>query len=125
MSFSTKKVGEKQYVLLTFEGDVTIMELEESRTAIKNILLESVEFKKILVDMQRASLAVSIIGIHKFVSSHRDELPPGCLIAVIVHPNDWANAFFAETVANNRGVCMKAFRNDLHAYAWLEISDKE
>jgi hypothetical protein len=122
MSFVAKKVKEKQCVLLTFKGDVTIWELEESRAAIKNILQEAREYKKILVDMQKASLAVSTINIHQFVSSHVDELPPGCLIAVIVHPNDWATAIFAENVAFNRRVYLRAFRDDLHAYAWLGIS---
>jgi hypothetical protein len=125
MSFVARKVDDKRYLLIDFEGDVTISELEESRAAIKDILQESGKLKEILVDMQKASLAVSINDIHQFVSSHRDELPPGCLIAVIVHPNDWATALFAETVAFNRGIYMRVFQNNLHAYAWLGITDRK
>jgi hypothetical protein len=125
MSFVVKKEDEKRYVLLDFEGDVTISELEQSRAAIKNVFKESKVLKEILVDMQKASLAVSTTEIHQFVSSHRDELPPGCLIAVIVHPNDWATALFAETVAYNQGIYMRVFENELHAHAWLGITDQK
>jgi hypothetical protein len=125
MSFIARKVDDKRYLLVDFEGDVTISELEESRAAIKNLLQESGKFKEILVDMQKASLAVSTNDIHQFVSAHRDVLPPGCLIAVIVHPNDWATALFAETVAYNRGIYMRVFQNNLHAYAWLGITDRK
>jgi hypothetical protein len=125
MSFVAEKVDDKRYLLIEFEGDVTISELEESGAAIKGILQESGKLKEILVDMQKASLAVSTTEIHQFVSSHRDELPPGCLIAVIVHPNDWATALFAETVAYNRGIYMRVFQDNLHAYAWLGITDRK
>jgi hypothetical protein len=125
MSFIARKEDDKRYLLIEFEGDVTISELEESRAAIKNILQESRKFKEILVDMQKASLAVSTNDIHQFVSSLRDEFSPGCLIAVIVHPNDWATSLFAESVAYNRGIYMRVFQNNLHAYAWLGITDRK
>ncbi len=125
MSFVAEKVDDKRYLLIDFEGDSTISELEESRASIKNILQESKKFREILVDMQKASLAVSTNDIHQFISSHRDELPPGCLIAVIVHPKDWDTALFAETVAYNRGIYMRVFQNNIHAYAWLGITDQK
>jgi hypothetical protein len=125
MSFVVKKDNEKRCILLDFEGHVTISELEESHAVITNILRESTKFKKILFDMQKASLTVSTIHIHQFVSSQKNVFYPGCLIAVIVHPNDWATALFAEDVAHNRGIYMRVSRNTLHAYAWLEITDQK
>jgi len=124
MSFVAEKVADRQYVLLAFEGTVTISELEQSRATVKDILRESIGYKKILVDMREVSFAVSTIDIHRFVSSHKDELPASCQMAVIVHPRDWETAIFAENVAHMRSVYMRAFRDDLHARHWLGISDK-
>ena len=124
MPFVAENREDKRYVLLDFEGSVTMSELEQSRTALKAILHGTSGYKKVLVDMQKISHSVSTIDIHKFVSSHKNELPPGFLIAIIVHPKDWADAMFAENVAHNRGVFLRVFQNDLHARAWLGISDK-
>src|SRR5512136_3403701 len=66
MSFVVKKEDEKRYVVLDFEGDVTVSELEQSRAAIQNVLQESKVLKEILVDLQKASLAVSTTEIHQF-----------------------------------------------------------
>jgi len=123
MSFVAEKVDEKRYVLLDFECSVTISELEQSRTAIKGLLRESSGYRKILVDMRKVSLAVSTIDVHRFVASHKDELPAGCLIAVIVDPKDWEIAIFSENVAHMRGVYLRAFRDALQARNWLGISD--
>ena len=117
-----KEIG-RQYVRLEFEGSVPIGKLEQSRVALKNILRESGGYSKALVDARRSSVALSIPDIYHFVSSHGAELPPGLRLAVIVKQEDWAAASFAEDVARNRGIHMKVFREDLHARAWLGMSD--
>jgi hypothetical protein len=124
MPFVAEKREDKRYVLLDFKGGVTISELELSRTALKAILHETNGYKKVLVDMQNISCSLSAIDIHNFVSAHKNELPLGFLIAVIVHPKNWDAAIFAENVAHNRGVFMRVFRDDLHARAWLGVSDQ-
>ncbi|HET6489120.1 MAG TPA: hypothetical protein VFG28_05105 [Syntrophales bacterium] len=123
MSFVVQKKDEKRYALLAFKGGVTISELEESRRALKDIALASNGYRKIIVDMQEASLAASTLDIHQFFASNKVEPPTACLIAVVVNPNNWADALFAENVARNHGICLRVFRNDFHARAWLGISD--
>ena len=123
MPFIVEKVEDEQYVSLEFTDILTISMLEQSRSALKVILSSPHAYRKILVDMQKVVLAVRDYDILQFVSSHKDELPAGCLIAVIVQPRDWDTAIFAETVAHNRGIYMRVFRNELHARAWLGISD--
>ena len=121
MTFVAKIIDEKRYVRLDFDGTVTISELEQSRTILKSTLHESNGYKKIFVDLQKASLAVSTIDIRRFVSSHKNELPAGCMIAVFVHSKDWDAAQFTEDVAYIHGVFLRVFRNELHAYNWLEV----
>jgi|GEM_PF-1611349 len=124
MSFVAERVDDKRYVLLDFKGSVTISELEQSRAATKGILRESNGYMKILVDMREVSFAVSTVDVHRFVASHKDELPAGCLIAVIVDPKNWETAIFSENVAHMRGVYLRAFQDNLQALNWLGISDK-
>jgi hypothetical protein len=124
MSVVAKMIDEKRYVLLNIDGRVKISDLEQSRTILKSTLHESNGYMKILVDIRNASLAVSTIDIHQFISSHKDELPSGCLIAMIMRPKDWDTAIFAEDVAHNRSIHLRVFRNDIHSYDWLGISDK-
>ena len=125
MAFVMEKIEDRRHVRLEFEGRVTILKLEQDRTVLKSILHESDGYRKALVDMRKAFLAVSTIDFHRFISSYRNELPAGFQIAVIVQPGDWTAATFAENVACNRGIYMRMFRNDLHARAWLGISDND
>ena len=125
MAFFLEKAEDRRYLRLTFEGSVTIKELVQSQTALKMSLSESDGYKKALVDMRKAPSALSGIDIHQFVSTHKKELPPGFLIAVIVEPDNWAAAIFAENIAQNRGIYMRVFRDEMHAFAWLGISDEE
>lgn len=125
MTFVLEKMEGRRCVRLEFDGRVTISDLEQSRTILKDILRESEGTRKVLVDMRKASLDVSTIDVHQFVSSHRNELPADLLIAVIVQPKDWAISIFAENVAHNRMTYMRVFRDDLHACAWLGIHDPD
>jgi len=123
MPFIVEKVEDEQYVSLEFTDILTMSILEQSRSALKVSLYSCNAYRKVLVNMQKIVLAVRDYDIRQFVSSHKDELPAGCLIAVIVNPRDWETAIFAETVAHNRGIYMRVFRNELHARTWLGISD--
>ncbi len=123
MPFIVEKVENEKYVRLEFTDILTVSMLEQSRSALKVILYSSHSYRKLLVDMQKIILAVRDIDIFNFVSSHKEELPAGCRIAVIVHPRYWDKAIFAETVAFNRSIYMKVFQNELQARAWLKISD--
>jgi hypothetical protein len=122
MPFVAKMIDEKKCMLLDFDGRVTISELEQSRTILKSTLHESKGYKNILVDMRKASLVVSTIDIQRFVSLHRDELPLGCMIAVVVPSADWDTALFAEDAAYIHGVLLRVFQNHHQAYTWLGIS---
>jgi hypothetical protein len=122
MPFVAKMIDEKRYVLLDFDGRVSISEIEKSRMILKSTLHESNGYRKILVDMQKASLVVSVIDIQRFVSSYKDELPEGCMIAVVVPSAAWDTALLAEDAAFIHGVLLRVFRNHHQAYTWLGIS---
>lgn len=123
MRYVLEQMADGRCIRFEFDGRVTISDLEQSRRVLKDILRESDGTRKVLVDMQNASLEVSTIDIHQFVASHRDELPADLCVALLVQSKDWSNAIFAENVAYNRSLCLRAFRDDLQARAWLGMSD--
>lgn len=122
MPFVAKMIDEKRYVLLDFDGRVTISELEQSRTILESTLHESNGYKKTLVDLRKAALVISTVDIQRFVLSHKDGLPAGCMIAVVVHSAAWDTALFAEDTAYMHCVLLRVFRNHHQAYTWLGIS---
>ena len=125
MAFVVTKVEDKRNILIEFEGRVTVSDLEKSREALKAILAESDKYRTSLVNMRRANLDVSTIDIHDFILSQKSELPDGFLVAIIVQQKDWGNAIFAETVAYNRGISLRAFQNSTLAYDWLGLGDEK
>ena len=119
MSCVVRKIKDRQYILLEFGDIVTISELEQGRITLKELVEKSNEYRKALVDMRNASLAVSAIDIHQFISSYVDELPLGCLIALVMQPKYWNIAILAEKSTSNHGIYLKAFENYIYASAWL------
>ena len=107
MPLVAKMLDEKRYVRLDFDGRVSISELEQSRTILKSTLHESNGYRKILVDMQKASLVVSIIDILRFVSSYKDELPEGGF-DLEAHVKEIERGYIAQALQRAGGVQVKA-----------------
>ena len=118
MAFIARMLDEEQFVLLQFEGILTISALVASRKALR-LLLQDTPWRKILVDLQNVSNTVRTADIHEFVSSHYKEFPANIRIAMIVDPRDWNDSIFAEVISQNRGTKMRAFQNCDQAKEWL------
>jgi hypothetical protein len=118
LAFIIREMNEEQLVLLLFQGELTVSELVKSRKAIKLYLKEPPRWK-VLVDLQNVSNALRTADIHEFVSSHHKTFTVSLRIALIVNPRDWNYAIFAENVANNNGIRMRAFKSSAQAKQWL------
>jgi hypothetical protein len=119
MSFVVSKIEDKRYILLEFENIASASEFEQCRTALMDVVGKSEGYRKALVDMRNASLNIRAVDVHQFISSHGDELPLGCLIALIMRPEDWNTAIFVEKTAHDHGIYLRVFQNDTPACAWL------
>jgi hypothetical protein len=121
MSFSAKEIIADEYVLLQHEGTLTIEELYDGRIEAKG-LLEKNRWKRLLVDLSRASLSLRLIELFNFTVSHSATFPEYLVIAVVGSQEDYRDAAFAEVVALNRGMRMKAFHDFDQAKKWLMVS---
>jgi hypothetical protein len=120
VAFIMKALEEENFVLLQFQGKLTVSELVKTRKAIKLFLKETPR-RKVLVDLQNISNALSITDIHGFVSSHTKEHAVSMRIALIVDSRDLNDAIFAENVAYNHGIGMRAFNSSALAKEWLAM----
>jgi hypothetical protein len=121
VSFSTMKIMEDEYVLLRHEGPLTIDELYAGRIEARD-LLEKNGWKRLLVDLSRASIGVRLIELFTFTVSHTATFPEYLVIAVVGSQENYQDAVFAETVSSNLGLRMKVFHNFDRAKAWLMVS---
>ena len=121
MSFSAEEIIEGEYVLLRHEGTLTIEELYDGRNEASG-LLEKNAWKRLLIDLSRASIGVRVIELFTFTVSHRTAFPEYLIIAVIGSQENYQDAAFVEAVALNRGLRMKLFLACDLARAWLMVS---
>jgi hypothetical protein len=110
-----------EYVLLRHEGTLTIEELYDGRIEAKG-LLEKNRWKRLLIDLSKASIGVRLIELFNFTVSHSATFPKYLVIAVVGSQENYRDATFAEAVALNWGMRMKAFHDFDQARAWLMIS---
>jgi hypothetical protein len=118
VSFTTKAINVGEYALVLHEGRLTTQELNEAR-AKAIIILETNKWKRMLMDLRRASIDVNDLDLFHFTASHREKCPPDIRIAVVGNPKDHDKTSFADTVAHNQGVLMQTFDNWDQATEWL------
>ena len=118
VSFTTKAINVGEYVLVLHEGRLTTQEVDEARTKAIH-LLEANKWKKMLVDLRKATIGVTDLELFYFTASHREKFPLGMKIAVVGNPKDHHKTSFADTVSCNRGVRMQTFDNWDQATEWL------
>ncbi len=118
MSFTARAIVVGEYVLLQHEGKLALQDLEDGRTkAIQ--LLEANRWRKLLVDLRRATIDIRTVDLFYFTASHLEKFPRNMQIAVLGNPKDHDKTSFADTVACNRGVIMQTYDNWDQATEWI------
>ncbi len=121
MTYTIDIVEDGNYVSLEYSADVTINTLQTSREEVI-LALTSNNWNRILVDATRADPRQSVMEDFQFTSEHKSRLPAGVRIALLVRPDQMSEFRFTENVAQNRGVNLMVFEDEVQAINWLRES---
>jgi hypothetical protein len=117
MSFTIKAIDAGQYVLIEHEGPLTREQFEEAR-AVARIILDEHRWNKLLVDLRGMVARMPIVDVYYVMESNRKILPY-IKIALVFSQNLEEEGRFAQNVAENRGIHLRAFVDVKKAEAWL------
>lgn len=117
MPFIEKAIHDGEYVLIRHDGQFTIQEFEESSVSTKKLLDEH-RWNRLLVDLRGVMNRVSITDVYYIVNFDKKVFPL-VRIGVVFPPGREEDGRFAETVAENRNVKLKAFVDYEQAVTWL------
>lgn len=106
-----------EYILIKHEGIFTIEEFEKSTRSTK-ALLDEHRWNKLLVDLRGVTNRIPLANVYYIIELDKKVFPSE-RIAVVFPLEREEDARFAETVAENRGVNLKAFTNNGKALHWL------
>lgn len=113
---------EEDYIRITVIGELSIEDIEGiiEKTL---VIRQKHGIKQILSDHRSVTALPSIINLYKLGETLANELFYGVRLAVIggaLHESEK----FTETVAANRGVNVRIFKEEQAARKWLGIEDK-
>ena len=117
MPFIEKAIHDGEYVLIRHDGQFTIQEFEESTVSTKKLLDEH-RWNRLLVDLRGVTNRVSVTDVYYIINFDKKVFPL-VKIGVVFPPGREEDARFAETVAENRNVKLKAFVDNEQAMVWL------
>ena len=117
MSFIEETNQSGEYILTKHEGNFTIEEFEESTRSTK-VLLDEHRWNKLLVDLRGVTNRIPLANVYYIIEFDK-KVFPSARIAVVFPLERAEDARFAETVAENRGVNLKAFTDHEKALHWL------
>jgi len=106
-----------EYILIKHEGNFTIEEFEESAHSTKALLAEH-RRNRLLVDLRGVTNRIPLANVYYIIEFDK-KIFPSAKIAVLFPLEREEDARFAETVAENRGVNLKAFTSHEKALHWL------
>ena len=118
MEYSIEYHPRESYIGLNLQGEPSLTEFERVSAEV-GALMSKHHVIHLLVDARQLITVGSTLDLFQFHSSHNDKFPPGVRIAGLVKPEHLQDGMFAENVAQNRGVMIKVFTDDVSAIAWL------
>lgn len=125
---TTIRISEKdQCVEVIHRGSLTVKELEDTRTEVAKLLVES-GLTRLLVNSQNADVAtLSMADIFNFNATHASALSaiPLLRFALVIATPRFKQPLFSETVARNRGVNLRVFLDPNEARQWLAEGKEE
>ena len=105
-------------VHLVHTGDLEINEAYAERYAARDLLVAN-HCRKVLVDIRQANSLMSADERETFLRSHRNLLPLGCRIALVVDVQLLLNKQAVEKLSMVPGVLQRVFSDDAAALQWL------
>ncbi len=99
-------------------GDLDINDAYAARYAARDLLVAN-NCRKVLVDVRQANPLLSADERELFLRSHRNLLPLGCRIALVVDEQILLNKKAVEKLSMVPGVLQRVFSDEAAALQWL------
>lgn len=105
-------------VHLVHTGDLDIDDAYASRYAVRDLLVAN-NCRKVLVNIQQANPQLTEDERGRFFQSHRNLLPLGVRIAMVVDAHLLSNKVAVEKLSMIPGILQRLFSDDVGALEWL------
>ena len=119
MSYSINPVKEDECVFLTYEGDLSLIEIIATRYE-ASALLATKRWKRIVVDTTELQSLLTEQELFEVAKGLSEDLPRNARIALVVRPEQEAHAKLIESAARNEGVLLAFFLDVEEATAWVK-----
>jgi hypothetical protein len=121
MAYDMKVICEDDYLHVVVTGDNTPEDVAGYLEEVRRVCREH-ELSKVLIEENLAGPQFTTLDVYEVVSAVSRGVAPAIRHVAFVDTNpahDFAHIQFAETVAVNRGVNVKVFRDVPSATAWI------
>jgi|ERR1022692_1135424 hypothetical protein len=119
MSYFINPVKEDQCVFVTYEGELTRVEIMAARYE-SNALLSVKRWNRIVVNIAALRFTPTTLELIDLASDLSSDLPWSTRIALVVRPDQVKQAELAERVARIEGMLLTYFLDAEEAIAWVK-----
>ena len=118
MSYSINPLKEDKCVSLTYEGDLSPVEIMAARYEATGLLAVK-RWNKVVVNLARLQCRLTILELIDFASDLSTDLPRSARVALVVRLEQADRAKLVERVARTEGVLLAYFFDVEQATAWV------
>ncbi len=119
MSYFINPVKEDECVFLTYEGDVSLIEIIATRYE-ASALLARKRWNRIVVDITELQSFLAAQELSELAKGLSEDLPRNARVALVVRPEQEGHAKLIEDAARNEGVLLAFFFDVEEATTWIK-----
>ena len=119
MSYFINPIKEEECVFLTYEGDLSLIEIIAARYE-ANALLARKRWKRIVLDITELQSLLTAQELFEVAKGLSEDLPRNARIALVVRPEQEGHAKLIESAARNEGVVLGFFFDVEQATTWVK-----
>jgi hypothetical protein len=119
MSYFINPVKEDECVFLTYEGDVSLIEIIAIRYE-TSALLARKRWNRIVVDITELQSFLAAQELSELAKGLSEDLPRNARIALVIRPEQEGHAKLIESTARNEGVLLAFFFDVGEATNWAK-----
>jgi hypothetical protein len=119
MPYFINPVKEDECVFLTYEGDLSLIEIIATRYE-ASALLASKRWNRIVVDITELQSLLTAQELSELAKGLSEDLPRNARIALVIRPEQEGHAKLIESAARNEGVFLAFFFDVEEATTWVK-----
>lgn len=119
MSYFINPVKEDECVFLTYEGDLSLIEIIATRYE-ASALLARKRWNRIVVDITELQSLLAAQELSELAKGLSEDLPRNARIALVIRPEQEGHAKLIESAARNEGVLLTYFFAVEEATTWAK-----